>query len=379
VALGWQQLFPATEPHFRGQAAMVYDSARQVLVVFGGTHSGTTILGDTWEYDGVNWTQRSPVASPSARYGMGYAYDTANAQTVIFGGITGSNPATTQTQETWVYDGSTWTQKAPAHKPSKRSGMAMGYDEANGYVVLYGGFDNFTPTALSDTWKWTGTDWLVQAPGTVPPKRSNAAITYDPNEGGAVLFGGIDGATFYNTLYLWTGATWSLQAPASPPNGRYDMVWAQASPAVTVVLMFNGAASPSGGSETWRWNGSSWTLQTTPVIPTGQSASQGARFPPNHQTIILAGAPPGGLGDAETWAWGNLESDYKVTFGRGGITPIQDFPNAAGVGNQFNQSALPTVFVPPDGTIEVRITDLAGVPAADDDLADVVLWIDDGG
>ena len=38
---------------------MAYDGARHVIVMFGG-RSGSTLLGDTWTWDGANWTQLHP-------------------------------------------------------------------------------------------------------------------------------------------------------------------------------------------------------------------------------------------------------------------------------------------------------------------------------
>jgi hypothetical protein len=65
---------------------------------------------------------------PSGRTGSAMAYDAARGQVVLFGG----GNATQVFDDTWVWDGTTWTQKAPAHKPLGRSGHAMAYDAARG-------------------------------------------------------------------------------------------------------------------------------------------------------------------------------------------------------------------------------------------------------
>ena len=72
-------------PPGRGYHAMAYDAVRQRVVLFGGSNTNT-ILNDTWEYDGTTWTQRTPATSPSARGAHAMAYDAARDVTgQVFG------------------------------------------------------------------------------------------------------------------------------------------------------------------------------------------------------------------------------------------------------------------------------------------------------
>ena len=69
----------------RTYAAMAYDSARDRLVLFGG--SG---LNDTWEFDGNGWTNVTPAnGNPEGRWRHGMAYDASRRRVVMFGGETG--------------------------------------------------------------------------------------------------------------------------------------------------------------------------------------------------------------------------------------------------------------------------------------------------
>ncbi|HIE71069.1 MAG TPA: hypothetical protein EYP98_13340, partial [Planctomycetes bacterium] len=95
----WTQSTPASSPSARYNHAMVYDSVRGKVVMFGGQAPGTT--NDTWEYDGVNWTQVTTTSSPSARYAHAMAYDSARGKVVMFGGVVGSNGFF---NDTWEYD-----------------------------------------------------------------------------------------------------------------------------------------------------------------------------------------------------------------------------------------------------------------------------------
>ncbi len=77
-------------PRARASHALAYDSARGVTVLFGGfnyeTRSG---FGDTWEWDGNAWMQRFPTTSPAPRWGPVMVYDSVRNVTVLFGGTPG--------------------------------------------------------------------------------------------------------------------------------------------------------------------------------------------------------------------------------------------------------------------------------------------------
>ena len=179
----WLQRFPSNNPGPRRDHSMVYDIARDRIVLFGGYGSGP--LADTWLWDGNQWVQAAPAASPSARYAYGMAYDEARARVVLFGGTTG----TADLSDTWEWDGTQWSQVIPAHVPGVRSSHRLSYDSHRGRVVLFGG-TNAPGVSLDDTWEWDGNDWTEMAPANQPPGRSSAGMAYDPLHRETVLFGG---------------------------------------------------------------------------------------------------------------------------------------------------------------------------------------------
>ena len=85
---------------------MAYDSNRHRVVLFGGTHLGyvSTLLGDTWEWDGTDWTDATPSRSPSSREGHAMVYDVARQRVVLFGGI----GAEGRLDDVWEWDGREW-------------------------------------------------------------------------------------------------------------------------------------------------------------------------------------------------------------------------------------------------------------------------------
>src|SRR5258708_13941138 len=121
---------------------MAFDAAANTVVMFGGS---TTLFGaccgdlnDTWIWNGATWTQVFPQQSPPARRfdGDGMAYEPATRKVVLFGGNTEGN--TTYLGDTWTWDGvaQTWTQMSPATSPSARAGHGMA-TVAAGNVVRF--------------------------------------------------------------------------------------------------------------------------------------------------------------------------------------------------------------------------------------------------
>jgi hypothetical protein len=214
------------------------------VVLFGGTPDGSTVLGDTWTWDGSNWTLQTPAASPSARGGAVMATDPATGHVVLFGGD--STGGSTLLGDTWTWDGSNWTLQTPAASPPARGYAAMAADPATGHVVLFGG----TPggTVLADTWTWDGSNWTLQAPAASPPARYGATMATDPS-GRVLLFGGTPGG---GTVL---GDTWSITpsltiTPNTGPPGTHVSVHGfgyTPGATVTVVKYRTSQALPSAG------------------------------------------------------------------------------------------------------------------------------------
>ena len=79
---------------------MAYDPQRKADRLFGGT-SGTSLLGDTWEWDGEDWTE---VANdgPTRRSQHSLVYDSSRHLILLFGGSAVGSPAA---NDTWTWDG----------------------------------------------------------------------------------------------------------------------------------------------------------------------------------------------------------------------------------------------------------------------------------
>ena len=107
-------------PPARAQSGIAWDAGRARLVVFGGSDNSGVRLGDTWEWDGAAWTNVTPVVgSPSARNFCAMAYDYFNGKVLMFGGNVGG--AAPQVNDTWHWDGTSWTQLSPRRRQESAS------------------------------------------------------------------------------------------------------------------------------------------------------------------------------------------------------------------------------------------------------------------
>lgn len=195
---------PVSWPGVRRAHAIAYDENRGVIVLFGGVHGSSCpwpYYGDTWEWDCANpgWVQ-NPISGPAAREGHFMQFHASNG-IVLYGG--GNNPCSQISpcpllDDTWDYDGATWTSVASS-VPSKRTWVSAAFDDIRGRLVMLGGNPDCVGAGLNDTWAWTGTEWeLIQAnsaPGA-PPARSRHATAFDPIRRETVVFGGFSDDTW---------------------------------------------------------------------------------------------------------------------------------------------------------------------------------------
>jgi hypothetical protein len=309
----WNQQSPATSPGGRWQASMAYDAAQGQVVLFGGYSNGE--LGDTWLWNGTTWTQQSPATNPPARSQSAMVYDAAQSQVVLFGGYL-SNTAPFRSSDTWVWNGTTWTQQSPATSPSARADHAMAYDAAQSNVVLFGGFTD-NGTTLGDTWVWNGTTWTQQSPAPSPAARFFHAMAYDPVHNQVVLFGGqpsISGGAL-NDTWVWDGTNWTQMSPANSPPARYGHTLVYDAQRGQMVLFGGENANNAYLNDTWVWDGTNWTQESPAASPAARSFHNAAYDAAQGQVVLF-----GGLGGSslfnDTWVW-----SYPGNFGNVNVCP----------------------------------------------------------
>ena len=63
------------------------------------------------------WISLGPAKMPTSRYGAAMAFDAGRAETVLFSG--GSQQNGQPGNETWIWDGTNWSQRSPAVSPRR--------------------------------------------------------------------------------------------------------------------------------------------------------------------------------------------------------------------------------------------------------------------
>jgi hypothetical protein len=251
---------PAVSLTARHGHAIAYDEARHQLLLFGGTGAeGTEPVGDrnsTWTWNGTMWTRLS-TSGPSPRYLASLVYDAARQRVVLYGGEAGVFPNITVLSDTWEWDGTTWTQRATIG-PSTRVHKAMAYDRARGRAVLYGGF-NDAQGEIRDVWEWDGAAWTQRA-----TNMNVVAVGAGYDEKAAVLY-------LYSVLPgtqtvvtdSWDGTTLTRTALAGPGCVPPHPQLVALGPTRGGLLFYAGTCGPAFNTpETWRWDGASWAKVT---------------------------------------------------------------------------------------------------------------------
>ncbi len=277
----WQLRDIDHAPAPRTDASMVYDAAAKQLLLFGGVEltpagaskaavtgsqasAGGGPVNDTWTWGDGSWLELHPATAPSERFGALMAYDATRRQVVLFGG---SGPAGhgLPFDDTWTWDGSTWTPQHPAHKPPGWTARAMVYDDSLNQILLFASFgcsagsQGFCQTW--QTWSWDGSNWFLRSTGNLSTETGyGVKVAYDAQRNAVVLFGGqIQGGrgpnSYFSETWIWTlSGGWRRQTPSSsPPQVDYSLAAMAFDYRTGVVVLFQ----PENGF--WSWDGKAWS------------------------------------------------------------------------------------------------------------------------
>jgi N-acetylneuraminic acid mutarotase len=258
AANAWTDLKPSgATPPARHDHAMAYDAGTGRMILFGGTMASTAKeLNDTWAYDPAanTWTDLKPAgAVPDARVGHAMAYDPVARRVILFGGSSHGG----RQGDIWAYDSdaNTWTQLSPTGStPSARYGCPLAYDSGLGKVLLVGGSDGHFVT-MHETWAYdsAANAWTKLSPqGTVPPGRAYFGMAYDADAHRTVIFGG-QGVTPLDDTWAYdsAGNAWTKVDPTGAvPSARMYPAMVYATKAGKMIL-FGGSDGKTVFNDTW--------------------------------------------------------------------------------------------------------------------------------
>lgn len=272
--------------------SLAYDAADGYLVFFGIARGsdGYEPLAQTWTYASGAWINLTAnlTASPSPRYGEGFAYDAADGYLVLFGGFDPESSANSSgyghPTDTWTFVGGQWTDRTATAgaAPPPEFGPAMTYDASAG-VVLLAAFNRTAAThgdSVFETWTYHAGAWTHQPAGTgaLPGGREQATLAYDPADRESVLFGGTYVADNTTTGLVYND-TWVYRSGS----------WAN----VTAV----GAPAPFPSER-----------PATAIAPGGHPILIGGYDPAACQYGLVAGCTPNATWLFDNGTWNNLGS-----------------------------------------------------------------------
>ena len=267
----WAARAPTSTPPGLIWPATAYDEANDRTILFGGMRSDLSLSGETWAWDGADWTLLTPAMSPSARFVHGMVYDSGRGVVVLFGGLPDAF-STSGLSDTWEWDGTNWSDAAPAASPPGRGvGGNLAYDRDRAVTVLYGGGSQPGATVYDDTWEYDGSTWNeVTSIVTVPPARVAGCLAFDEAAGNTLLFGGGTWGPFFDDTFTFDGTDWSALSPATspaPPRQSLRCVWDAWR---NRVVAFGGDPTNTGSwlADSWDWDGTSWSDTTSAGPPT---------------------------------------------------------------------------------------------------------------
>ena len=219
------------------------------------------IYDDTWVYNGTTWTKQTPATVPFGRFGAQAAF-IPGVGTVMFGGFGGAGNGV-YLLETWIWDGygANWSQPSIANGASPRARVGHVMASNNTLAVMFGG-NISSGECVNDTWTFNGTAWTKVSAATSPSVRTNAVMSYDSVNSIFVLFGGKNEYNYLPETWTFNGTTWTqvVVANGTGPSGR---VGAQMCFDITSgkTILYGGiSASDSYPSNaTWAFDGSALT------------------------------------------------------------------------------------------------------------------------
>lgn len=222
----------------------------------------------TWIFQGGKWSLLPGTHTPPGQ-GAGSSspmvYDETDGYVLLL-------DITRPPVQTWTFHAGVWTQLDPTGtangsyaQPDVGQFPSMAYDPGDGYVVLFGGYDVTgggcpgVNLACNETWKFSTGNWTELSPSVSPPPRYSAALTYDEADGYLLMFGGANytttyGSSFFNDTWKFSAGDWTELSPSSNPGPRYGagMVFDQFD---NVTVFFGGSAvgGSLGQDNTWEW------------------------------------------------------------------------------------------------------------------------------
>ena len=278
-------LIPLVGPAARTEASLVWDSADNTLLLFGGADAGGS-LNDVWAYrpvgDGTapgRWIALSATGgAPSGRHLHSAVWDGANRQMLVFAGETGP----TILRDLWSFHVDSlskgrghWSQLMTAATPAARFAQAAVWDPSGARMLVFGGV-NGAGGFLDDLWAYSpgrgaaAGRWANLGTPGIPDARATTGAIWDGVDNALIIFGGTGAGSIRNDTYVYRGS-WSALTRGGAPERRngstavYDTV-------NNALLLFGGTGANGALNDLWQLGGYQPIPRTTSSNKGGKPA-----------------------------------------------------------------------------------------------------------
>ena len=271
-----------------------------------------------------------------------FAYDADHQQVVLvnFGA------------QTWLWSNHQWTQAHPLVAPPRRTGAAVAWDPSLRAVLLFGGQADGGQTLLRDTWAWNGSTWREVGRGRLaPPASLISSMTYDVDLHEMVLVQ--SDIHFRAPIQLWTydGVSWRQRSVSGGPTSPVAAIGFDPRTR-TVVAIAGDCSGFECRSETWSWDGVAWQPLRPAQEPDFAFHSMALVTDPISGRLLLVTTTSNSLGPApvQTWSWdgrdwvglqliGHPGADVKIVGASGDNGSVFAFEDASSDYNTLRLNA----------------------------------------
>ncbi|MCU0862966.1 MAG: hypothetical protein MUC36_04160 [Planctomycetes bacterium] len=284
----------------RTEMQLAADPSRGLVVGFGGLRPYINVADTTLVWDGDTWSELPAQPGMIARIGAAVAYHPGLQRVVLFGGA--SPVASNALDETWTFDGARWQLLAIAGPPG-RSHAAMAWDGSR--LILFGGL---RPQLSNDTWAFDGQTWTQLATAPSPPPRSHHAMA--GGNGEILMCGGGYGGG-YNDTWRWTGQAWEQVWPTVQPPPRHGANLVFDAERSRYLLSHGFGPNPYiPPTDTFAFT-TDWQALPLTALPYPRRSAGAAWFARDRKVVMVGGelwGSSGAVAASDTWVFGEFAS-----------------------------------------------------------------------
>lgn len=193
----WIEMCPVCNPAKRYLHKMFYDTVREKTVVYGGI--GEKGYSEAWMWDGQSWNLFPFSTSAPGFFNSPLVYDQQRQRAVGFVKDPGWSG-------TWIWEGDRWFQPDLDLQPSVRIDPELVYDPRSGHIILFGGGHEDDEKLLgtywlNDTWLFDGETWTQLQILAAPLSRYRGISFYDKVRQSIVIYGGEKDGRIYDDMW----------------------------------------------------------------------------------------------------------------------------------------------------------------------------------